>query len=343
VRVSTLAIDDVTIRPNATTTTFDLVLPPDAGTNGYALKTDGLGNLSWGVVGTGDFLSNGSIPMTGHLDLGSNDLLNGRNGMFSGLVTTDAISIVTDADLGGVFIHSQGGSPTVLRTAEMTGGNHVETTTNGSGIMVTTTDAANATETTNGLREQVVVSPGNMVAVNTLDDLGRQGTITVTDQTVGTSSLLQFQPNLNAIGTPGMFFKGSGTFRIDHPLDPYNKYLFHSFVESPDMMNIYNGNVTTDASGEAVIVMPDYFEALNRDFRYQLTVIGDFAQAAIADEIKDRRFTIKTDKPNVKVSWQVTGVRQDTFAEENRIVVEVDKEPEKKGTLLYEPSHTVKR
>src|SRR5205823_6946889 len=72
----------------------------------------------------------------------------------------------------------------------------------------------------------------------------------------------------------GMLSKGSGSFKIDHPLDPANKYLSHSFVESPDMMNVYNGNVLLDAKGEAWISLPDYFEALNQDFRYQLTPIG---------------------------------------------------------------------
>src|SRR5262249_23269056 len=74
----------------------------------------------------------------------------------------------------------------------------------------------------------------------------------------------------------GTLSKGCGSFKIDHPLDPSNKYLSHSFVESPDMMNVYNGNATTDRRGIAAITMPEYFEALNRDFRYQLTVIGQF-------------------------------------------------------------------
>src|SRR5262249_19043693 len=81
----------------------------------------------------------------------------------------------------------------------------------------------------------------------------------------------------------GTLSKGAGTFKIDHPLDPENKYLYHSFVESPDMMNIYNGNLTTDENGDAVVALPDYFEALNKDFRYQLTVIGQFAQAVVAE------------------------------------------------------------
>lgn len=123
----------------------------------------------------------------------------------------------------------------------------------------------------------------------------------------------------------GKIYKDGGSFRIDHPLDPANRYLSHSFVESPDMMNIYNGNITTDAVGTAVVVLPDYFEALNRDFRYQLTVIGDFAQAIVATEVKNGRFTIRTDKPNVKVSWQVTGIRHDAWADANPIVVEETK------------------
>src|SRR6478736_942981 len=40
--------------------------------------------------------------------------------------------------------------------------------------------------------------------------------------------------------------KLSGQFRIDHPLDPLHKYLQHSFVESPDMKNVYDGITVLD-------------------------------------------------------------------------------------------------
>jgi hypothetical protein len=130
-------------------------------------------------------------------------------------------------------------------------------------------------------------------------------------------------------------YKGGGSFKIDHPLDPENKFLLHSFVESPDMMNIYNGNTVTDGSGYATIVMPDWFEALNMDFRYQLTVIGEFAQAIISKEIQNNTFEVRTDKPNVKVSWQVTGVRHDAFAEKNRMKVEEPKEGDEVGLYLH--------
>ncbi len=133
----------------------------------------------------------------------------------------------------------------------------------------------------------------------------------------------------------GTFYKNAGAFRIDHPLDPANKYLNHSFVESPDMKNIYDGVVTTDAAGNAIVELPAWFEALNKDFRYQLTVIGQFAQAIVAEKIKDNRFHIKTDKPNVEVSWQVTGIRHDPYAEQNRIPVEEMKPADKRGSYVY--------
>jgi len=133
----------------------------------------------------------------------------------------------------------------------------------------------------------------------------------------------------------GNVAKGSGSFKIDHPLDPENKYLSHSFVESPDMMNIYNGTTTTDAKGNATITLPDWFEALNQDFRYQLTVIGTFAQAIVAEEIKGNRFTVKTSAPNVKVSWQVTGIRHDAYASKHRIAVEERKPEGERGLYLH--------
>jgi hypothetical protein len=101
------------------------------------------------------------------------------------------------------------------------------------------------------------------------------------------------------------------------------------------MMNIYNGNVTTDAGGLATVELPDYFEALNRDFRYQLTVIGQLAQAIVAQEIENNRFVIQTDKPKVKVSWQVTGIRHDAYANAHRIQVEEDKPEAERGTYLH--------
>jgi hypothetical protein len=133
----------------------------------------------------------------------------------------------------------------------------------------------------------------------------------------------------------GLLSKGGGAFKIDHPLDPANKYLQHSFVESPDMKNVYDGVVRTDRRGFATVRLPRYFQALNRDFRYQLTIVGrSFAQALIWKEIAGNRFTIKTDRPNTKVSWQVTGIRKDRWANANRIAVEQAKAASELGNYL---------
>jgi len=136
------------------------------------------------------------------------------------------------------------------------------------------------------------------------------------------------------VAVNGSISKLSGTFKIDNPLDPANQYLYHSFVESPDMMNVYNGNITTDGNGKATVTLPDYFEALNKDFRYQLTVIGTFAQAIVAEKVNGNKFVIKTNQPNVEVSWQVTGIRQDAYANAHRVVPVVEKEAENKGKYL---------
>jgi len=133
----------------------------------------------------------------------------------------------------------------------------------------------------------------------------------------------------------GKISKGGGSFKIDHPLDPKNKFLYHSFVESPDMMNVYNGNIITDENGLAIVTLPKYFEALNKEFRYQLTVIQKFAQAIIKEKVKDNTFLIATDEPQTEVSWQITGIRKDPFANSNRIQTEVNKSKKEQGKYLH--------
>ena len=133
----------------------------------------------------------------------------------------------------------------------------------------------------------------------------------------------------------GNLTKGGGSFKIDHPLDPENKYLYHSFVESPDMLNIYSGIVILNEQGEAVVLLPQWFGALNRDFRYQLTCIGDFAPIYVAEEIKDNRFKIAGGRPEMKISWLVTGVRQDAYANAHRIQVEEKKSEKDRGRYLH--------
>jgi hypothetical protein len=155
----------------------------------------------------------------------------------------------------------------------------------------------------------------------------------------------------------GNLEKAGGSFKIDHPLDPANKYLCHSFVESPDMKNVYDGVVELDRKGKAEIEIPDWFGILNKDFRYQLTAIGaPGPNLYIAEEIseatttntkyssskssnknknKNSRFKIAGGTSGMKVSWQVTGIRKDPWANANRIQVEEDKPAKERGYYLH--------
>ena len=156
----------------------------------------------------------------------------------------------------------------------------------------------------------------------------------------------------------GPLQKPGGSFKIDHPLDPANRYLYHSFVESSDMKNIYDGVVALDNKGEAEIELPDWFDALNKDFRYQLTAIGApgpnlyIAEEIISDTAATKhsshddsagnsnnnnrnRFKIAGGKSGMKVSWQVTGIRKDPWANAHRILVEEDKRDKERGYYLY--------
>jgi hypothetical protein len=155
----------------------------------------------------------------------------------------------------------------------------------------------------------------------------------------GTNQAGLFWGNVNVTGT---LSKGGGSFRIDHPLDPANKYLYHSFVESPDMMNIYNGNVTMDANGEALVELPAYFEVLNKEFRYQLTAIGaPGPNLYVAQKISGNRFKIAGGTPGMEVSWQITGIRHDPFAEAHRIQVEVEKTGTERGKYIHPKEYGV--
>ena len=137
------------------------------------------------------------------------------------------------------------------------------------------------------------------------------------------------------VAISGTLMKAAGTFKIDHPQDPTNRYLSHSFVESPDMKNVYDGVVTLDRDGSATVELPTYFEALNKDFRYQLTPIGEHAPLYVAEEVKDNRFKIAGGYRDMRVSWQVTGIRHDRYALAHPIQVEEMKPQHELGRLMH--------
>ena len=128
--------------------------------------------------------------------------------------------------------------------------------------------------------------------------------------------------NLSATGTK--------SFTIDHPLDPLNKTLNHFCIESPEMMNMYRGETIIEEDSLAEIILPDYFETLNRNPMIQLTGVGT-SNVFIADTVVGNRFVIGGE-PGTKVYWQVTAERNDQNAQIARILIPV--EQEKTGHLV---------
>ena len=307
-----------------------LILNGPLGVRGVIQATN-TATTGLGVVG------NGGGSGSGVAGFGANNS-NGFGGR--GMSARGGISVT-----GGIGIDALGGQ------GQLTGGEGVRAT-GGQG----NSDGGNGVNATGGIGAvggdgvtatggdgnfQQWLNPSGGVGVRAIGGLGygagaSGGTAIYAEGGIGANGAARglaglFSGNVQVIGT---LSKSGGSFKIDHPLDPENKYLSHSFVESPDMKNIYDGNITTDHNGIAVVELPDYFEALNRDFRYQLTVVGQFAQAIVAEEVKDNRFTIQTSAPGVKVSWQVTGIRQDAWANKNRIPVEEAKSERERGHYL---------
>ena len=300
-------------------------------------NTLGVGNTATAtyalVNNTGDQNGNGSVNTAlGQRALQDNTLGNANTGIgVQALLSNQTGGANTGVGISALYYSQTGSNNTAVGASAFP---HNKTGSSLTCIGYECDVSADGLTNATAVGALAVVGENNALVLGSIN--GVNGATANTTVGIGTTT-----PNMNyLLDVEGNVYvknltKGGGSFKIDHPLDPANKYLYHSFVESPDMMNIYNGNVVTDDTGVAAVSLPDWFEALNRDFRYQLTVIGQFAQAIVASEISNNQFTIRTDKPNVKVSWQVTGIRQDAYANAYRIPVEEEKKPKERGHYLH--------
>ncbi len=303
------------------------------------------GNVGIATVDTGN---GASIPFTPfaklHVQTDTGTAVRGQASATSG-VGVDGFASATSGTTYGVYGQSDSsdglgvygyaasgtGTPAgVYGTAASSGGigviGTITTTTGGNIGVLGVSHSPSGT----GVSARVTATTGNTWGVEAAVSSTNGTAIYAHNDTGSTAGY--FYGNVTISGT---LSKTAGSFKIDDPLDPAHKYLQHSFVESPDMMNVYNGNVTLDDNGKAVVTMPDWFQALNQDFRYQLTPIGAFAPLYVAAKIKDNQFTIAGGDPGMEVSWQVTGIRHDPYADAHRIQVVVDKPASEQGTYLF--------
>ncbi|MGA9207852.1 MAG: hypothetical protein WB347_08635, partial [Terriglobales bacterium] len=196
-------------------------------------------------------------------------------------------------------------------------------------------DAMASAPNTRGIDMQFAVTPTRGIIQAEVGPNNSSTTVFAVDGSgdITTTGTINANGNINSntsITAP------SKTFKIDDPLAPADKWLYHTSIESPDMLNFYNGVVVLDARGQAWVHMPDWFQALNRDFRYQLTAVGKPApNLYVAREIKDNRFKISGGRPHGKISWQVTGIRHDAYANAHRNPVEQEKSPAERGKYMF--------
>ncbi len=120
----------------------------------------------------------------------------------------------------------------------------------------------------------------------------------------------------------GILSKAGGTFTIDHPLDPDGKVLNHYFVESPEMVLIYQGETVIGPDGRAEVALPDYFDALTRSPMISLTGIGG-PDVYIVQNVEHNRFVIGG-TPGLEIDWLVTAERKDQSAEIIRQLLPVE-------------------
>lgn len=123
-------------------------------------------------------------------------------------------------------------------------------------------------------------------------------------------------------------------FRIDDPQAPTERTLTHTPIETDALTVQYSGNVRTDDDGRATVRLPDYAETLARDWRYQLTPIGRFGQVIVDREIEDGTFVVRSEHPRTKVSWEVSGVRQDPQAKHSPVRPVQEKTGSARGRYL---------
>ena len=122
-------------------------------------------------------------------------------------------------------------------------------------------------------------------------------------------------PQIEAMGDlniTGALSKGSGTFKIPHPLDE-KKWLYHGFVESNKYGVVYDGESQL-SGGVKVITMPSWFEAVvsTTGRTIQLTCLDGFSGLYLDGKIENGEFTVRG-TGSQKFFWQVSGQRGDPY------------------------------
>jgi hypothetical protein len=289
----------------------------DKGYGVYGASSGGTAGV-YGILGSGD-------PVFSYGVYGENDSVTGGRGVF-GFSQQGAGGIGVQGYAPGSNAAGVAGSSNTFGSLAHSLLGHVPLgvlgeSASGYGVAATS-------DTSNALLAENNSSADTLIAVN------NGGGAPLYAQ--GTGGNYMFMDKNGNLFLTGQVFASAKDFKIDHPLDPANKYLYHASIESSEMKNIYDGIATLDGTGLATVALPDWFEAVNGDFRYQLTAVGaPGPNLHIAQEISNNQFTIAGGQPGMKVSWLVTGVRHDAYAKAHPLQASVDKPADERGFYLH--------
>ncbi len=309
-----------------------------AGINGHNTSSgnDGyLGGPDYGVFG----MSAGSSGVVGQTSAstggvhGSNTKSGGGDGYLGG------------PDYG-VFGTSAGSSGVVGQTSASTGGVHGSNTRSGGGdgylggpdYGVYGSSASNGVYGTSPAYGVYGISTDASYGVYGASPIGTgvyaegfTGLVAHTLANGGDSAIFEGDISING----NLHTSGAGLIKFDDPADPAANTITHAFVGSSEMKNIYDGVTALGASGTATVTLPTWFETLNGDFRYQLTALGTpQAGLFVSKEVANNEFTIAGGVPGARVSWQLTGVRKDPWANAHPIQARAAKSETGRGFYI---------
>ena len=215
------------------------------------------------------------------------------------------------------------------------------TSTNGQLDLINTNSGSLITGYNRSSTSQVfsVGATGDVIcASNTIDLVTSSGHGEIRVRNSGGSITAYINGNAGSANFSGAVSKGSGSFRIDHPLKPETHKLVHSFVEGPQADNIYRGKVelvdgTATVNIDTVAGMTEgTFAALNREI--QCFTTNETGWTAIKGSVTGNLLTIvaQDDTCTDTISWLVIGERQDQhmydteWTDENgKVIVEPEK------------------
>ena len=143
----------------------------------------------------------------------------------------------------------------------------------------------------------------------------------------------------NSVTVYGSLTKGSGSFRIPHPLAGLSttKDLVHSFIEGPQCDNLYRGKVDL-VDGTATVnldtksdMTAGTFVALNRDV--QCFTTNESGWTAVKGSVSGNILTITAQDNSCTdtISWMVIGERQDDTIKSSNLT-------DANGKLIMEPN-----